>query len=413
MKHRHVEAAFAAALAFLLAGAAPSSRPVEPEVRWVGTWAASPQLTEPENLPPLPGFVDATLRQVVHVSIGGGKLRVRLSNAFGRTALTLESVRVARSAGGSAIVAASDRAITFHGRTSVTIPEGALVISDALEFDVAPLSDLALTVYIRGAPAEVTGHPGSRTTSYLQPGERVSAPDLRESVRVDHWYFVAGIDVAAGPSAAAVAILGDSITDGRGSTTNGNDRWPDTLARRLQANRATAEVAVLNHGIGGNRLLRDGKGPNTLARLERDVLAQPGVRWLVVLEGINDIGTATGARRRGEAGATADDVVAAYEQIVRRAHGHGIRVYGATILPFEGFSAYFTPEAEADRLKVNDWIRTSGVFDAVIDFDAVTRNPERPSSLAPAVDGGDHLHPSAAGYKIMADAIDLSLFARR
>jgi lysophospholipase L1-like esterase len=287
------------------------------------------------------------------------------------------------------------------------------VVSDPLEFDVAPLSDLALTVYLRGAPAEVTGHPGSRTTSYLEPGERVSAPDLKEPARADRWYFISGIDVLAGPSASAVAILGDSITDGRGSTTNGNDRWPDNLARRLRANRATAEVAVLNHGIGGNRLLRDGKGPNGLARLDRDVLSQPGVRWLIVLLGVNDIGTAAGARARGGVGATPDDLVAAYDQIVRRAHGHGIRVYGATILPFEGFSAYFTPEAEADRQRVNEWIRTSGVFDAVIDFDAVTRDPEKPSRLVAAVDGGDHLHPSAAGYEVMADAIDLALFAPR
>jgi lysophospholipase L1-like esterase len=295
----------------------------------------------------------------------------------------------------------------------VTIPEGASVVSDPLDFDLPPLSDLTLSVYLRGAPVSVTGHPGSRTTSYLQPGDAASAPAMVGAATVDRWYFLSGIDVVAGPGASAVAILGDSITDGRGSTTNGNDRWPDNLARRLSANRATAEVAVLNHGIGGNRLLRDGKGPNGLARLDRDVLSQPGVRWLIVLLGVNDIGTAAGARARGEAGATSDDLIAAYEQVVQRAHGHGIRVFGATILPFEGFSAYFTPEAEADRRRVNDWIRTSGVFDAVIDFDAATRDPASPSRLAPAVDGGDHLHPSAAGYKVMADAIDLALFAPR
>ncbi len=397
----------------LLEAAAPGPRSRGTDVRWVGTWASSQQLTEEENLPPLPGFVDVTLRQIAHVSIGGKKVRVRLSNAFGKTALTLHSVRIARSLGKSAIEPATDRAVTFQGGTSVTIPEGALAVSDPLDFELVPLASVALTAHLRGAPVEVTGHPGSRTTSYFQPGESVSAPELRTAVPVDHWYFVSGIDVQAGPSAAAVAILGDSITDGRGSTTNGNDRWPDSLARRLRGNRATANVAVLNHGIGGNRLLRDGKGPNALARFERDVLAQPGVEWLIVLEGINDIGTAAAARKRGEAGATADDLIAAYEQIVRRAHGHGLRVYGATILPFEGFSAYFTPEAETDRRKVNDWIRTSGVFDAVIDFDAVTRSPDVPSRLAPAVDGGDHLHPSAAGYRVMADAIDLSLFAPR
>jgi lysophospholipase L1-like esterase len=217
---------------------------------------------------------------------------------------------------------------------------------------------------------------------------------------------------AAGSGAAAVAILGDSITDGRGSTTNGNDRWTDVLSQRLRARKSTSDIAVLNLGIGGNRLLRDGLGPNALARLERDVLAQPGVRWLIVLEGVNDIGTATAARAKGESWATADDVIDAYRQIIDRARAHDIRVFGATILPFEGFAAYFSADAEASRVKVNDWIRTSHRFDAVIDFDAITRDPAAPSRLSAAVDGGDHLHPSAAGYRIMGEAVDLSLFTR-
>lgn len=382
---------------------------------WVGTWAASQQLTEDANLPPTPGFADTTLRQIVHVSIGGSRVRLRFSNTFGRTALTLRSVHVAGSAGGGAIRPANDRALTFRGRSSVTVPEGALIVSDPVDFDLPPLSDLAVTIYVRGAPVDITGHPGSRTTSYLQTGDAVSAPDLPAAVRVDHWYFLSGVDVLADRSAGAIAILGDSITDGRGSTTNGNDRWSDHLARRLQSRKASAHVAVLNHGIGGNRLLRDGLGPNALSRFDRDVVAQPGVRWLIVLEGINDIGTGPGARAKGEAAATAEDVIGAYEQIVERAHAHGIRVYGSTIMPFEGFTYanYFTPEGEADRRKVNEWIRTSGRFDAVIDFDAVTRDPERPSRLSSKIDGGDHLHPSAAGYRIMADAIELTLFANQ
>lgn len=379
------------------------------DARWVGTWATSPQLTEERNLPPPPGFADTTLRQIVHVSIGGRTLRVKLSNAFGRTALTLRSARVARAAGGGAIHAASDRALTFGGRPSVTIPEGALIVSDPVDFDLAPLSDVALTVHLKGAPVEVTGHPGSRTTSFLQAGDAVSAADLASATRIDHWYFLSGIDVLADRSSAAIAVLGDSITDGRGSTTNGNDRWPDNLARRLQTNKGTESVGVLNLGIGGNRLLRDGLGPNALARLDRDVLAQPGVRWLIVLEGINDIGTRLGARARGETPATADDIIAAYQQIIARARSRDIRVYGATILPFEGAS-YSTPDGEADRQRVNTWIRTSGAFDGVIDFDAATRDPLMPSRLSAAVDGGDHLHPSAAGYRIMSDAIDLALF---
>jgi lysophospholipase L1-like esterase len=377
--------------------------------RWVGTWAAAPQLTEEANRPPPPGFADTTLRQVVHVSIGGQELRVRFSNAYGKGALTLVSAHVARSAGGSAIHAATGRDLAFHGRSSVTIPAGALVVSDPLDFDLPPVSDLAVTVRVRGAPPDVTGHPGSRTTSYLQAGSAVAAADLTTAARVDHWYFLSGIEVRAGRTSAAVAILGDSITDGRGSTTNGNDRWPDNLARRLQANAATREVAVLNQGIGGNRLLRDGLGPNALARLDRDVLSQPGVRWLIVLEGINDLGTRVAARERGEPWASATDLIAALEQVVVRAHARGIRVYGATILPYEGAS-YFAADGEADRQAVNAWIRTSGVFDGVIDFDAVTRDPEKPSRLSRAVDGGDHLHPSAAGYRIMAEAVDLGLF---
>ena len=383
------------------------------EDHWVGTWMSAQQLVEPGNLPPAPGFADATLRQIVHVSLGGRVLRVRFSNEFGRAPLSLVSARIARSAGGSAIDAATDRALTFGGRAAATIPGGAALVSDPIDFDVLPLSNLAVTIHVRGAPPDVTGHPGSRTTSYLQAGDAVTAPDLPAAVAVDHWYFVAGIDVHAPREAAAVVILGDSITDGRGSTTNGNDRWPDVLARRLQASPATAQVGVLNAGIGGNRLLRDGLGPSALARLDRDVLAQPGVGWLIVLGGINDIGTAAGARAKGEPAATADDLIAAYSQIIERARARGIRVYGATIMPFEGFTyaGYYTPEGEADRQKVNAWMRTSGRFDAVIDFDALTGDPDRPARLSAAVDGGDHLHPSAAGYRIMGEAVDLKLFA--
>jgi len=395
-------------------GVGPTNAGAEAATNWVGTWMASQQLVEPGNLPPAPAFTDTTLRQIVRVSMGGRTLRVRFSNEFGRAPLTLLAAGIARAGGGSAIDPATDRALTFAGRPAATIPEGAVLLSDPIEFDLPALSNLAVTIHVKGAPPDVTGHPGSRTTSYLQAGRAVSAPGLPDAVPVDHWYFLGGGDVVTPRTAGAVVILGDSITDGRGSTTNGNDRWPDVLARRLQASPATAGVAVLNAGIGGNRLLRDGLGPNVLARLDRDVLAQAGVRWLIVLEGINDIGTAAGARAKGEPAATSEDIIASYEQIVERARAHGIRVYGATIMPFEGFSyaGYFTPESEADRQRANAWIRTSDRFDAVIDFDKVTRDPERPSRLSASVDGGDRLHPSAAGYRIMGEAVDLKLFTR-
>jgi lysophospholipase L1-like esterase len=377
----------------------------------VGTWASSPQLGDPGNAPPEPGFTDSTLRQIVHVSVGGKQIRVRISNTFGATPLIIPSAHVAFASGGSAIRPESDRALTFHGQTSATIPPGAVMYSDTLDFDLAPLSDLALTVHLNGVPKEVTAHPGSRATSYLVAGDSVSAADLPTAAPTDHWYFLNGIDVLASKSGGTIVTLGDSITDGRNSTTNGNGRWPDDLARRLQDNKSTRNVGVLNEGIGGNRLLLDGLGPNALARLDRDVLSQAGVRWLIVLEGVNDIGTAAKAQEHYELPATAQALIAAYDQIIVRAHAHDIRVYGATITPF-GDSFYFSAEAEVERQTVNAWIRGSGKFDAVIDFDTAVRDPKSPSHILPVADSGDHLHPGDAGYKIMSDSIDLKLFAK-
>lgn len=379
---------------------------------WIPTWATAVQLVEPNNLPPAPGFAGVTLRQRLRISIGGSAVRVRFSNQYGRTALTLDGAAIALAGAADAIRPESNRQILFHGREKVTIQPGAFVVSDAIDLAVEPMADLAVTVALNEAPTDVTGHPGSRATSYFAYGVPVDAPALPDAKKVDRWYLLSGVDVAAQPAAAAVAILGDSITDGRGSTTNGNDRWPDILSQRLRANPPTAQVAVLNQGIGGGRVLRDGLGPSALSRLDRDVIAQPGVKWLIILKGVNDLGTAVGARLRGEPYATADDLIAAYEQIIRRAHDHGIKVYGATIMPWEGFAMYHTPESEAERQKVNDWIRTSGQFDAVIDFDAAARDPAHPGKLSVATDGGDHLHLSADGYRIIAESIDLKLFEK-
>ena len=370
--------------------------------RWVGTWSSAPQLTEPANLPPPPGLTGNTLRQIVQVSIGGKKLRARFSNAFGDGPMAINAAHIALSAEGSAIKTGSDRALSFQGKPSVTIPPGALVFSDPVDFDLAPLSDLAVTIHFDGMPGDVTGHPGSRSTSYLQAGNSVSAADLPTAVRTQHWYVLTGIDVEAENSSAAIVTLGDSITDGRGSGTDQNDRWPDDLARRLQADKKLANIAVLNEGIGGNCVLRGGLGPTALARFDRDVLSQGGVHWLIVLEGVNDIGG-------GRDGSVATNLIAAYGKMVEQAHARHIRVYGATILPFGG-SFYDNPAHEAARQTVNNWIRTRGRFDMVIDFDAAMRDPQNPSHLLRTADSGDHLHPNEAGYQIMANAIDLKLF---
>jgi len=385
----------------ILAGAeAPAA--AAPEAQWVPTWGAAPQLTEPKNLPPAPGLAGSTLRQTVHLSIGGDRLRVRFSNAFGTGPVTIAAAAIAMPGALGAIQSGSSRPLTFGGQTAVTIAPGALAVSDPVEFAVRPLSDLTITTFFGAVSRDVTGHPGARCTSYLQSGDFVSAPVLAGAVTMEHWYLLAGVEVWSAHPAGVLAILGDSITDGRGSTTDQNRRWPDDLARRLQADARTAGIGVLNQGIGGNRLLHDGLGPAALARLDRDVLEQNGVRWLIVFEGVNDIGTAP----KDQPGDVAQQIIAAYQQIIDRAHARRIRVLGATITPF-GKSFYDSPAHETNRATVNQWIRTSGRFDGVIDFDAAARDPAEPTRLAPAVDSGDHLHLSDKGYEVLAGAVSL------
>ena len=296
----------------------------------------------------------------------------------------------------------------------MTIPPGTEFVSDALEMPVAALSDVAVSFHLQAPPLQESGHPGSRATSYYMHGDAVPAAKLADQKHVDHWYQISAIDVLAPAGAAAVVALGDSITDGHGATTNGNDRWTDVLARRLQSSPATRDIGVSNQGIGGNHLLTDGLGPNALARFDRDVLGPTAVRWVIVFEGVNDLG---GLARNGEVTAAehaslVQRVLAAYQQIITRAHAHGLRVFGATITPYMGSDYYHPgPLSEADRQAVNQWIRAPGHFDALLDFDAVVRDPQRPDHLLPAFDCGDHLHPSPAGYRAMGEAIPLSLFA--
>lgn len=374
--------------------------------KWVGTWSTAPQLVEPRNMPPQPGLSHNTLRQVVRVSLGGDSLRMRFSNEFGTSPVTLAAVHIAVSAGGSAIDPNTDQALRFDGKPEVTIKPGTAVTSDPFRFALKPRTDVAITIHFGDTSPDVTGHPGSRATSYLLPGNEVSAVDFPDAVQTDHWYIINGIDVVAPDSAAAVVVLGNSITDGRGSGTNKQNRWPDELARRLQEDRDTRHVAVLNEGIGGNCVLRNCLGPSALSRFERDVMNQTKVRWLIILEGINDIGQVDGAK---VAGAVANDLIAAYEQMIDSAHAKGIRVYGATLTPFGG-SFYDTPDRESAWKTVNEWIRNSGRFDAVIDLDAALRDPANPLHLLPEADSGDHLHPSETGHRMMAEAVDLTLF---
>jgi lysophospholipase L1-like esterase len=381
---------------------------------WVGSWAASQQLVEPQNSIGLEDRGDTTLRQIVHLTIGGPELRIHVSNRYGSAALRIGSVHIARPVApdSSRIIVGSDRPLTFSGRSDLTIPAGADYLSDPIAYPVAALSDLAVTIHL-DVPGEQTGHPGSRATSYLVHGNQVAATELANPKKIEHWYFIAGVDVSASAEAVAVVVLGDSITDGHGATTNANDRWPDVLARRLQGSAQMKNVAVLNHGIGGNRLLLDGLGPNALTRFDHDVLAQVGARYLVVLEGVNDIGMfgRTGEASSAEHKKIVDEIVAAYEQMIQRAHTHGFRVAGCTILPFTGSSFYHPgPMGETDREAVNTWIRTPGHFDAVFDFDKVVRDPANPERLLAKFDSGDHLHPSPEGYAAMANAVPLAFF---
>jgi lysophospholipase L1-like esterase len=325
-------------------------------------------------------------------------------------------VTVARPQGGRAGVSAVEpgtiRRVTFSGRTSTTVPVGAQVVSDPLDVDLPAAGRLTVTAYLADGQQSLalTSHPGSRTTSYLIHGDHTADTDLPGATAVDHWYLISDVEVLANAATRAVAVLGDSLTDGRGSTTNGDNRWTDRLYDRLRTRPATSHLAVLNQAAGGNRVLNDGLGPNALARLDRDVLARSGVSWLIVFEGVNDIGTADAtpaAQRR-----VTDDLIAAYQQIVVRAHAQGIRVYGATLLPFGGNTQYDDPagEREKSRQAVNRWIRAKGHFDAVIDFDRSVRDPAAPNRLRADLQDGDWLHLNPEGYGVLADAVPGGLF---
>ncbi|EAU90819.1 lipolytic enzyme [Coprinopsis cinerea okayama7 len=395
---------------------------------WVQTWGSMPQLTEPHNLPPAPYnetglvFRNTTLRQTVRATIGGDWLRIRISNAFGVSDLPITAVSIALPTKGSAgvptIQPRTSRKVTFSGESSFIVPNGAQVLSDPIRFSTPPQSMLSITIYTAQGQTTnyITSHPGSRTTSWMARGNQVDALDLEslgedERASTNHWYWVSSVETWADDNVGSLVIVGDSITDGRGSNDNNNDRWPDLLLARLQSSRQTRDIAVINQAAGGNRILYDGLGPNALGRIDRDVLAHPGVKYAMIYEGVNDIGT--GATTEEAQKIIGDRMIWAYRQMVERLHTSGIPVIGATITPMSGpGQGYGHPTREATRQRVNRWIRTSGVFDAVIDFDRVVRDPEIPEQLKPEYDTGDYLHPNVAGFQAMADAIPLDLFRR-
>jgi lysophospholipase L1-like esterase len=394
-------------LGIALLAASPALR--AEESRWVATWATAPQLTEPANLPPEP-LAGKMLRQFVHVSLGGKKIRLRLANTFGKDPVTVKAARVALatgkgSAGAGEIDPATDQPLAFGGKPEVIIPAGAEVLSDPLDFALPALGDVSISLALGDVSATMlSGHPGSRTTSFIAPAEKLPAGDLPEAVRTQHWYLIGGIEVEAEANQQAIVVLGDSITDGRGSTTDGSDRWTDALAERLHANPATSGTAVLSMGIGGNAIF-GGLGQAAVKRFDRDVLGQAGARHFILFEGVNDIGGA----RDPQAAELPDKLIAAYTEFATKAREKGLRAYAATITPF-GTHSYFTPAREECRQKINAWIRSNSVFDGFIDFDAAVRDPANPAHLLPAY-SNDGLHLNPAGYQAMANSIDLKRFA--
>jgi lysophospholipase L1-like esterase len=399
-------AAFAAtilALAGMAIAPATSAKDTSSAGHWVGTWSASPQAAY--HALELNG---QTVRQTVHVSIGGTRVRVRLSNAYGADSLHIGAARVGLHSTGPSIAAGSDRVLTFNGSESTTIPAGALAISDPVNLRVRDRGDLAVSIYIPGNVHAATEHSLGLQTTYISPeGDFSGADSLPTANTTQSFYFLTGVEVDASRSSSAIVTLGDSITDGLHSTADANKRWSNRLAERLRSRKGGSTVAVLNAGISGNRILHDTVGTSASTRLDRDVLVQSGARYVIVLAGINDVGF--------PGSPSADEIIAGHRQIIDRAHAMGLKVYGGTLTPFQGFlpGIYYTAGGETKRQAINQWIRTSKAYDAVIDFDKAIRDPRNPATIRAAYDSGDNLHPNDAGYQAMADAIDLSLFRDR
>ena len=389
---------------------------------WVSAWSDAVHAPLPfPDLPASPVIENQTIRMVVRPTLGGERLRIRFSNAFGTTAVVIGAAHVALVSKGTQILPESDRILTFSGKASVSVPPGAPMLSDPVDLKVPAFAELAISIYLPAKTPAASTHFWAQHETYISgPGDFTAKTDIESGTGRMSWYWLSDVEVWGPDRTAATIAFGDSITDGVGAKQGEYSDWPDMLAERLSNKSGTGGLAVLNEGIGGNRILRDGAGDSALARFDRDVLAQPGVTSLIILEGINDIGWPHmkprplpdgTAPKEGPFGAevvSAPDLIAGLQQIIERAHQHGIRVFGATLTPYEG-ADYYSEDGELTRQAVNQWIRTSGAFDAVFDFDAAVRDPNHPARFREGYQSGDHLHPSAAGYKAMAAAVDLSV----
>lgn len=404
--------------AAILSAALLSIASASAQTHWVGTWGASPspQYPQAQLQSKKLAFANQTVREIVHTSIGGDTVRVRLSNAYGPHTVEIGAAHIALRAKGSSIVPGSDHVLTFSGRKSVAIPPNAPVLSDPVKLKVPANGDLEISIYIpKSAPAGGI-HYAAQQTNYIGKGDLTSAAAIPDAQTIESWVFLTDVEVTAPQSAFAIVAFGDSITDGAHSTVGANHRWPNFLEDRLLAQHRRPEIAVVDEGIGGNRILHDASrnvafGVNALARFDRDALAEPGAKYVIVLEGINDIGHAGSSAPMSQY-VSAADLIAGLKQLIARAHEHGLKIFGATLTPFAGtiYPGYFGPKKDVEREALNKWIRTSHAFDGVIDFDKAIRDPNHPERMLPKYDSGDHLHPNDAGYQAMARAINLAWF---
>ena len=382
---------------------------------WFATWAPS-YMRAPDPLPDsvdrVPVYVNRTVRQVVHTTLGGQRARIRLTNEYGERPLVIGAAHIAVRDSGTAIRTDTDHAITFGGRPAVTLRPGAFITSDPIDLAIPALSDLAISLWIQDTIRTSTRHQAAHQSGYVSgPGDFTTSAAFAPDTTITSWLWLAGVDVTNPAATGVIVAFGNSITDGSATTLDANARWPDVLARRLSGAHEPPK-GVVNAGIGGNRVLAPGTGPSALSRFDRDVLMQPGVTHVVVLEGINDLGRGTAPRDPRDS-LTADDIIFGYRQLIARAHERGLVIYGATLTPIGGMPRPTNATVDEKRRAINAWIRTSGMFDGVIDFEAAVRDPAQPDRMLPAYDSGDHLHPSDAGYRAMGESIDLALFRRR